>query len=344
MTQNLLSIGPLIYYDLSPSDIATIHYSIDELMSCGYDPVDPRLYDKAWQFLPRVPEEIREFFDNFRRREPAAACLLRGLPVDNVEIGPTPADWMSAAASPVGMREEFFLALMAMCLGEIFSWSTLQDGRLISNILPVRGEENEQSGHGSNSLLEWHTEDAFHPFRCDYLMLLGMRNNDRVPTTLASIRDVTLKEKSIHILSQPRFYILPDDEHLRQFGVRYPDHPSLHRMQQMRESPRLVPVLFGDLISPYLCIDPYFMHCREGDADAGIALQELTNELARIQQDVVVEPGHLLVIDNYVSVHGRRAFEARYDGTDRWLKKAIVARDMRKSRAALPIPGHRILL
>ncbi|MFD1046061.1 fructose-bisphosphatase class II, partial [Kibdelosporangium lantanae] len=66
--------------------------------------------------------------------------------------------------------------------GDAFSWSTLQDGRLIHNVVPIEGDETEQSGHGQ-VLLEWHTEDGFHPYRCDYLLLFGMRNHDRVPNT-----------------------------------------------------------------------------------------------------------------------------------------------------------------
>jgi hypothetical protein len=32
-------------------------------------------------------------------------------------------------------------------------------------------------------------------------------------------------------------------------------------------------------------------------------------------------------------VHGRRAFKARYDGSDRWFKRMNITRDLRKSRA-----------
>ena len=53
-------------------------------------------------------------------------------------------------------------------------------------------------------------------------------------------------------------------------------------------------------------------------------------ELERVQQEVVVGPGTLLVVDNYLAVHGRRAFEVRYDGTDRWLKKLTVSRNLRR--------------
>jgi len=39
---------------------------------------------------------------------------------------------------------------------------------------------------------------------------------------------------------------------------------------------------------------------------------------------VVLDDGDLLVIDNDRAVHGRTAFTPRYDGTDRWLRRALV--------------------
>ncbi len=40
----------------------------------------------------------------------------------------------------------------------------------------------------------------------------------------------------------------------------------------------------------------------------------------------------------------RRPFEARYDGTDRWLKRLIITRDLRKSRRRRPTGTSRLLV
>jgi L-asparagine oxygenase len=37
----------------------------------------------------------------------------------------------------------------------------------------------------------------------------------------------------------------------------------------------------------------------------------------------VLEPGDVLVIDNRTTVHGRSAFEPRFDGTDRFLVRCF---------------------
>ncbi|AWS48140.1 taurine catabolism dioxygenase TauD [Streptosporangium sp. 'caverna'] len=336
--------GGILGYELSAEEKSSLDQLLADPNVAHGDPGGQAFHDNAWELVARLPIGLHRFLEDFRRNDPAAAFLLRGFGVDDTAVGPTPRNWAEAAAAGRTRREELFLALIGKCLGEVFSWPTLQSGRMIQNVLPIAGDEDEQSGHGSDVLLEWHTEDAFHPYRCDYLALFGIRNHDRVPTTLSSVRDVRLPAAVRQVLAEPRFYILPDDEHLRQLADQWPDHPGLLRMRAMREDPEPVAVLFGAADSPYLRIDPFFMRCGDNDAEAERALKELVAELERVQQDVVVDAGTLLVVDNYLAVHGRRAFTARYDGTDRWLQKAVVTRDLRRSRDARDSAAARVVL
>ncbi|KOV84203.1 hypothetical protein ADL01_08735 [Streptomyces sp. NRRL WC-3618] len=49
--------------------------------------------------------------------------------------------------------------------------------------------------------------------------------------------------------------------------------------------------------------------------------------MASIEENLVgvpLEPGMRCFIDNYRAVHGRASFQARYDGTDRWLKRVSI--------------------
>lgn len=334
----------ILRYELSAEDKSIVELLLADPDVARRDPGGEAFHDGAWELVSRLPIGLRRFLEEFRRTDPAAAALIKGLEIDDGAVGPTPRHWAEAAALARTRREEIFLALVGKCLGEVFSWPTLQSGRMIQNVLPISGEENEQSGHGSDVLLEWHTEDAFHPHRCDYLTLLGIRNHDHVPTTVSSVRDVCLPAAVRQVLSEPRYYIVPDDEHLRQLADQRPDHPGLQRVRAMREDPEPVAVLFGDADSPYLRIDPFFMSCADGDAEAEQALKELVAELERVQQDVVVGAGTLLIVDNYLAVHGRRAFTARYDGTDRWLEKAVITRDLRRSRAERECAAARIVV
>jgi L-asparagine oxygenase len=253
-------------------------------------------------------------------------------------------DAEDAPGSDSAPNQELYLALCGMALGEPFTWATLQLGRVIQNILPIPGDERRQNGYGSETLLEFHTEDGFHPERCDYLLLLGLRNDDHVPTIVSSVRDVELGPRDRALLTDSRFHILPDDEHVRQLEARNPDHPALGEMLRMRNDPEPVGVLFGDETRPYLRIDRPFMRCVGADPAAESALDRLMAELERVQRDVVVGPGTLLVVDNYLAVHGRRPFQVRYDGTDRWLKKLTVKRNLRRSAPDRGTGSHRVLV
>jgi L-asparagine oxygenase len=331
-------------YVLNQDEAEEVRVLAAALQKRGCDPGSPAFYDSHWSAVERFPAGLRQFLEGFRRTEPSIACLVRELPVDDQAIGPTPGHWEAAAASDRAVNEELILALCAMALGEPFTWATLQSGRIIQNILPIAGDEWLQNGYGSKALLEFHTEDGFHPHRCDYLLLLGLRNPDQVSTTIASVQEIELGDRDREVLGQKRFYIMPDDEHIRQLAARCPGHPALAEMIRMRDRPEPVAVLTGDPQRPYLRVDRPFMRCADDDQVARQALDRLMAELERVQQDLVVGPGTLLVLDNYLAVHGRKPFRVRADGTDRWLKKVTVRRDLRRTAAMSDTGSHRVLI
>jgi Fe(II)/alpha-ketoglutarate-dependent arginine beta-hydroxylase len=333
-----------VEYHLTAGQADELLANTAKMFTSEHAPIDPVFYDRNWAAVDCLPAGLRNFLENFRRSESHAACLIHGLPVDDNRIGPTPRHWDIPAAENSALVQELILALCGMALGEPFTWATLQSGRVVQNILPITGEEKRQNGYSSEVLLEFHTEDAFHPRRCDYLLLFGLRNLDRVPTILADVRDLRLADDVREVLSQERFAILPDDEHIRQLAARNPGHPALARAIRMRDEPTPTAVFFGDRINPYLRIDRPFMRCAPGDAVAEAALNLLMGELERVQEDVVVGPGTMLVIDNYQAVHGRRAFRDRSDGLDRWLKKITVSRDLRRQAVDGETAHHRILV
>lgn len=318
-------------YELTTAEVDQISELVGELKSCGEKATETSFYDRGWQYCERLPQGLSRFLERFRRTESAAFAQVHGFPVDDTIAGPTPTHWKAAADVDTTTDQELFLGLCGLVLGEPFTWATLQQGRLVQNILPILGDENLQNGHGSETLLEFHTEDGFHPGRCDYLLLFGIRNPDKVPTILASVRDLNLSTHDRKILGEPRFHIRPDGEHVRQLAALDANHPALALARQMSDHPEPVAALFGAPERPYLRIDPPFMDCAPDDQEARDALAALVAALEDKQRSVVVDSGTLLIVDNYLAVHGRKPFKPRYDGTDRWLKKLVVSRDLRVS-------------
>jgi Fe(II)/alpha-ketoglutarate-dependent arginine beta-hydroxylase len=287
-----------------------------------------------------LPTGLARFLDRFQRSEFAPAVAVVGLEVDDAAIGPTPAHWRAQPDPGSTLREELFFVLLGALLGDVFGWATLQDGRLVHNVIPIQSQEQEQSGHGSHAPLAWHTEDGFHPFRCDYLGLMSLRNVDRIPTTMSSIDDVELSPEHRRLLMRPRYVIRPDNEHLVQ---RAREGDSLADVPRDWVDPAPTAVLFGDPERPYLRIDPIFMSVAPGDDEAEAALAAIVGQLEEHLVDVALDQGTVCFIDNYRAVHGRQSFRPRYDGTDRWLKKTVLTRDLRKSRAARARPEARTL-
>jgi Fe(II)/alpha-ketoglutarate-dependent arginine beta-hydroxylase len=258
-----------------------------------------------------------------------------------VKIGPTPEHWqLEPEISPV-LREEILLILFGSLLGEPIAWATQQKGHIVHDIMPIKGMEQEQLGTGSEQLLWWHNEDAFHPYRGDYLSMMCLRNPDKVATTLASIDTVELSEEQIKLLFEPQFVIRPDESHLKKNAAQIDGDESAEDLlcsayqgiERMNSAPEKISVLYGSPSSPYLRIDPYFMDAVDDEA-AQSALDALIKSIDEVLVDVVLKPGELLFIDNYKTVHGRKPFKAKYDGNDRWLKRINITKDLRKSRNA----------
>jgi alpha-ketoglutarate-dependent taurine dioxygenase len=92
-----------------------------------------------------------------------------------------------------------------------------------------------------------------------------------------------------------------------------------------------------------MVVDPYYMRVPADDKEAQNALNVLTKAIDEQLVDIVLKPGDCCFIDNYRPVHGRKAFSARYDGTDRWLKRINITRDLRKSRASRADSTSRVI-
>lgn len=345
---------PMHRTTLSDTDNHAIAVLLDDVVARYSDVEDPDLVHTAPVIAHELPRRLRQFLTEFRLDEPAGVCVISGLPVDDDLIGPTPEHWENR---PIGqrsptLRQEVFFLLCASLLGDVFGWATQQRGFLMHDVMPIKSHENEQLGSGSKQTLWWHTEDAFHPFKGDYVALMCLRNPDRVATTVATADRVPWHELDVETLFEPHYTIAPDESHLpKNRGPEPgPDPVRSHlleaayaRITSLVENPPRVPVLRGARDTPYMCLDPYFMATGDLQPRAREALDGLVAAIDRVLEPVVLEPGDCCFIDNLRAVHGRNPFQARFDGTDRWLKRLNVTRDLRGSREARAESSARVI-
>ena len=268
--------------------------------------------------LPAVAEDLDPELSRCVPRSPHGVLVLRGLPFD-VNLGPTPPHWSHVAT---GHTDEWAaqLLLLASALGRPLGWEGQQDGRLVHDIVPTKGEEQDQTGASSSVELSPHTEDAFHPARANLLMLSCARNPDRVATYTACVRHTDLDPDDRDVLSRPTLPILPD---------------SAYAEAQRSDAPPVpVATLWDAGAGLGLRYDPAYTPLSDGEPAYLDAYLRLREELDRVAVRIRLAPGDVLVIDNDAAVHGRESFRARFDGTDRWLRRVSVRVPGRQRPAA----------
>jgi len=311
-------------HELADEELGVIRPLVEEVTSLHASVEEAAFLDNVSTYAQELPRRLRAFLNAFRLAEPSGVCLISGYPVDDAKVGKTPPHWRKAPDGSCAAQEEVFLNLCGALLGDAIAWSHQRGGLICQDLVPIEGHENEMLGSGSERELVWHTEDARYSHRGDYIGLMCLRNPDAVPTTFALIDEVRLDPERVEILFEPRFVFRPD-----------PSHPSDKEGEK-------APVLFGDPGSPYIRFDPYSMDRPESREERS-AMDYLTRTIDESMTGAALLPGECLFIDNYKAVHGRSSFRARFDGTDRWLKRINVARDLRKSRARRRAPASRVI-
>lgn len=277
-----------------------------------------------------IPHRLGALLNNFRRNSNSYGMLLiRNLPLDSSL--PTTPGKEKTLLSQTAISSYTLLSLM-MSLGEPIAYEDEKEGAIIQNIVPVQGEEVRQENTGS-VYLEFHTEDGFHPYKPDYIGLYCLRadHNCVAATSTASIRKAlkNVPGKFLPILRQPLYRIKLSSSFLR-----------MDASSASTAVPCSFPlaVLSGDTVEPTLCIDFHAMEALTQVAQS--ALEALKDALKQVIVSHVLAPGDLIIIDNRVAAHARTAFEARYDGADRWLQRLFVVEDFRRSKPGRPRGSH----
>lgn len=302
--------------DLTPREARAAHALAAACLESYKAADDPRFLDEAPVLTHELPLTVRRHLNSARRDETTHVTLIRGNLVDQAALGTTPSHWREANTDESQVHG-FLLVLYAALLGDVTGWATQQDGRLVTDILPSKGFEKSLVSASSELELAWHTEDAFSPYRADWVGLFALRNDSRVPTTVAHVDVHRLPARIRAVLSQPRFVALPD---------------SAHEFAEGAFVPEPVPVLEGHPDQPVLRIDRDFFRAQDGDPEAAEAFAHIVAHLDANLTDVVVPTGGICFVDNRNVVHGRRSFRAGFDGGDRWLKRVNLVRDLRRTR------------
>ena len=279
--------------------------------------VPPRKCDAFLREARRAAEELpgplKQKLDAFRRRgNRDGFLLLRGLPIAGRG------------------RAEAWLALVGSRLGDMVGYLQEKKGALFHDVRPERSQEYEQSAAGSKAPLALHTERCFHPHLPSHVLLFCLRGDAtrRARTEIASVRRMM---PLLPARIRPTLY-----QAVFRTGIDY----SFGNVATEKANGPVLSVLYGHAKDPGLRYDLDLMAGLTAQARTALALVKRAARRASVS--IALAAGDLLVIDNRRAVHGRTAFTPRYDGRDRWLKRAYLVAD-RAASASDRRPGERII-
>lgn len=273
-----------------------------------------------------LPERLLRTLSRFRAvGNPAGGLVVRNLPLD--QALPSTPDRGQLPAWKLVSIATFAQLAVASRLGDVIAYADEKDGCLIQDVVPVAAAANRQENTGT-VYLELHTEDGFHPYLPDHVLLLCLRPDPEreARTILGSVSEVLprLSAESLQCLRRPLYRIRVSTSFSRSAGRTYS---------------RPLPVLSGPADAPRLVTDFHAMEALSSEAAA--ALAELEAAMLPQLSGAVLEAGDLVIIDNRTAAHGRTRFTARYDGTDRWLRRCFTVADLHATREVRPA-GSRV--
>ncbi|MDX6182898.1 taurine catabolism dioxygenase TauD [Flavobacterium sp. Fl-77] len=258
------------------------------------------LHLQAFQLLPeRISRILSHFGSDFSANQYGAIVFQGLLEVDQEELGPTPPNWQETDYAKLN-KYGFICSLLhgAVPSKPVQYYAQRKGGGLLHAVIPDEKMAVTQTGSGSKTDLYVHTEDAFLLHQADFLSFLYLRNEERVPSTLYSIRSHGKVNETMQKLFNP-IYQCPKD-------ANYSD-------KQVVSGPT-ASVLYGNKQLPFIRFDAAEQIFNENAGQTPEALYNLTefwNEAKElINSDYIPNSGDVIFVNNHLCAHGRSAFVA----------------------------------
>ena len=267
-------------------------------------------FAEAAKLREELPDSLKETLREFRDHGNHDGYLLvRGLPVEVDKLPATPTSTPAPTDREL-IAGEAWLVLLGSVLGLPTGYQELRSGTLYHDVYPSPGA-HYLSSETSETLLEFHTEMAYHQHQPQYVMLSCSRSDHehRAATLVGSVRKA--------------LPLIPDADRKQLFDEPMPCNVDIAFRGGDEDGPQAtLRVLNGDEADPLLAYDRELL--APVDPKAQESLAKLSAALDSITEAVKLEPGDMLIIDNYRTTHARTAFTPRWDGEDRWLHRMYI--------------------
>ena len=235
----------------------------------------------------------------------SAVTLIQGTDIGDIPPTPTKRGFNLSLSKP-----RKILLKAASDYGFPISFTQEQNGALIQNVYPVQNTETQQISSSSKVELGLHTETAFHRYKPTMVLLLCLRGDSKAITTYADIDEIVkhLSPEVLYTLTKPWFTTTVDES----FRTNGEDDMEIvcSILKENQDTPKYA-----------ICYDEALM--KGLNEQATNALSELKQAIGKSTQEITLSTGDLLIMDNTRVIHGRLPFQARYDGSDRWLQRVF---------------------
>lgn len=294
---------------------------------------DPRMFrvaaSTAWRILQPVTRA--------RVWALAAGTALRpelritNLPTE-CSLPPTPTA-NTARPTTSGFLSELIISTFTVGLGTPMSYADQRNGRLYHDVFPTPGNAGALSSQSSQVSLGFHSEMFFHPTPPDFLALHCLRADPdgNASTAVASVYDMIAELDAAHVtqLCAPNYAL----DLARLHGSYVAEGRAIRETD-----PRpLIPVIARSSGTVTLRFEPELTTpTHEAAAEALQAAKHAAPRVARIGH---LSDGELLLVDNRVTCHARSPFVARFDGSDRWLRRMMISASRPSDAGHVPLPG-----
>lgn len=234
-----------------------------------------------------------------------AVTLIQGTDIGDIPPTPTKQGFNLSLSKP-----RKILLDAASNYGFPISFTQEQNGALVQNVYPVKNTETQQISSSSKVVLGLHTETAFHRYKPTVVLLLCLRGDSKAVTTYADIDEIVkhLSPELLSTLTKPWFTTTIDES----FRTNGEDDMEIV-CSILKEN--------QDTSKYEICYDDALM--KGLNEQATNALSELKQAIDKSIQEITLNTGDLLIMDNTRVIHGRLPFQARYDGSDRWLQRVF---------------------
>lgn len=253
-------------------------------------------------------------------------CIhLKGV-FDPAELPDTPLAWTPVPVMAATLLLQVAIILMSRIAGmETVSYKSENAGALFVNLVTLDG--SGAMAEKSRGPMKGHTDAASFPFRGtsdpedariapspDVVFLAALRNPDSVPTIIMPLSCIVagLTEAQVEVLKGERITLLAQRSFQRGTKAILGQEHLLEDSNILRESSEGTWVRYSHSNS---VVDA-------DDAEAADAKTSFETACLSCIQQVVLQPGDLLIVNNRKALHGRSPVGDAIGGASRWLVRS----------------------